>query len=381
MNYETDNPTSHFPDNIWSNSFFPYINILTRHTSRYKTLIDNILHNGINANTISGNITTDISDHLAQFLITSYQVHIETKPKKILTRSFKSFVQDNFKYDLQSVDWEYTLDIHLHDANHLFEQFLKKLNNILDKHASLNYMSRKQEQNVTKPGITKGILKSIKIKNTLYNKFCRAKDNKSKSDLHNKFKKYCNRILTLSRKSKDSYFKSFFEEHKKNGLKIWQGINELVKKKPTKRPEPKSLHINKRIETNNLKIASEFNSFFNTIAVKIDVRIISTSFSFRNTLREPNENTIFLSPATVNEIESAIKELQDKKATGPNSIPSKILKNNKDVLSKPLCDLINLVFVSGPFPQQLKSVKLIPVYKKGDTLGCTNYCPISLLSI
>ena len=114
--------------------------------------------------------------------------------------------------------------------------------------------------------------------------------------------------------------------------------------------------------------------------MKIDVRIISTSFSFRNTLREPNENTIFLSPATVNEIESAIKELQDKKATGPNSIPSKILKNNKDVLSKPLCDLFNLAFVSGTFPQPLKIAKIIPVYKKGDPLDCTNYCPISLLS-
>ena len=74
-------------------------------------LIDNILHNGINGNTISGNIT-DISDHLAQFLITSYLVHRATKPKKIITRTFKSFVQDNFKHDLQSVDWEYTLDIH-----------------------------------------------------------------------------------------------------------------------------------------------------------------------------------------------------------------------------------------------------------------------------
>ena len=114
--------------------------------------------------------------------------------------------------------------------------------------------------------------------------------------------------------------------------------------------------------------------------MKIDIRIISTSFCFRNTLREPNENTIFPSPATVNEIESAIKELQDKKATGPNSVLSKILKNNKDVLSKPLCDLFNLAFVSGTFPQQLKTAKIIPVYKKGDLLDYTNYCPISLLS-
>ena len=74
MNYETDNPTFPFLDNIFSNSFFPYINIPTRHTSQSKTLIDNILHNGINANTVSGNITTNVSDHLAQFLITSYIV-------------------------------------------------------------------------------------------------------------------------------------------------------------------------------------------------------------------------------------------------------------------------------------------------------------------
>ena len=82
MTYETDHPTSHFLDNACSNSFFPYVNIPTRHTLRSKTLIDNTLHNDINGNTISGNISTDISDHLAQFLITSYQKHSETKPKK-----------------------------------------------------------------------------------------------------------------------------------------------------------------------------------------------------------------------------------------------------------------------------------------------------------
>ena len=132
----------------------------------------------------------------------------------------------------------------------------------------------------------------------------------------------------------------------------------MVKTKPTKRPQSKSLHINKRTETNSLKIASEFNSFFNTIEAKINERTISNSFAFKNTIREPTENAMFLSPTTINEVESAIKELQDKKAANPNSITSKILKNNKDVFSKPLCDLINLVFMSGTFPQQIKTVNL-----------------------
>ena len=171
MNYEINNPTSHFLGNACSNSLFPYINIPTRHTSRSKTVIDNILHIGINGNMVSGNITTDILEHLAQFLITSYQVHSETKPKKIITRTSKSFIQDNFKHDLKNIDWEYTRDIHLHDANHSFEQFLKNINEILDKHVPLKYMSRKQQKYISNPSITKGIHRSFKIKNTLYNKF------------------------------------------------------------------------------------------------------------------------------------------------------------------------------------------------------------------
>ena len=142
-------------------------------------------------------------------------------------------------------------------------------------------------------GLQKVYLNQLKSKHT-DNKFCRAKDNRFKSDIHNKFKKYRNLISTLSRKSKNSYFLSFFKENKKKKWSSNMAKNKWIKTKPTKRPQPKSLHINKRIETNNLKITSRFNSFFNTIAGKIDERIISTSFAFRTTLREPTENTMFL---------------------------------------------------------------------------------------
>ena len=67
INYNSHNPTSQFLDGIYSNNFSSYINIPTHHTTRSKTLIDNIFHN---ENAISGNMTNDISDHLAQFLTT-----------------------------------------------------------------------------------------------------------------------------------------------------------------------------------------------------------------------------------------------------------------------------------------------------------------------
>ena len=165
----------------------------------------------------------------------------------------------------------------------------------------------------------------------------------------------------------------------KTKFKIWQGIGEFVKTKTTKQPQPKSLHINNRIETNSLKIASYFKLIFNAIAAKIDERMISTSFALGNTLKEPTENTMFHSPTTLTEVESAVKELEDKKATSRNSIPSIIFKISKNVPSQSLCDLINLVFVCGAFPQQLKTAKIIPIYKKRGPQDCPNYCLISLI--
>ena len=68
------------------------------------------------------------------------------------------------------------------------------------------------------------------------------------------------------------------------------------------------------------------------------------------------------------------------KSVGPNSIPTKILKDLKTILSLPVSNRINLAFSTGVFPDMLKIAKIIPIHKKGDPLNCNNYRPISLLS-
>ena len=65
---------------------------------------------------------------------------------------------------MQNFDWEYTLDIHFHDTNHSFEQFIKKVNDILVKHAPLKYMSRKQKKILAKLGLQKVYLNQLKSK-------------------------------------------------------------------------------------------------------------------------------------------------------------------------------------------------------------------------
>ena len=147
MNYNSHNPASQFLESIGCNSFFPHINMPMCHSLRSKTFIDNTFHCNMNENAISGNMTTDISDYLAQFLITPTLGKIKMKPKKILTKNFKKFSHENFKNVLRQIDWTDTRNLQLSNVNHLFEKSFNKTNQSLDKYA---------------PWITKGILTSIK---------------------------------------------------------------------------------------------------------------------------------------------------------------------------------------------------------------------------
>ena len=92
-------------------------------------------------------------------------------------------------------------------------------------------------------------------------------------------------------------------------------------------------------------------------------------------------NSFFVSPVNAIEIEREISCLKDNKSTGPFSLPIKILKLVKYVISKPLEILFNVSFSLGIVPNSFKIANVIPIYKKDYQFSCSNYRPISLLSI
>ena len=96
----------------------------------------------------------------------------------------------------------------------------------------------------------------------------------------------------------------------------------LIKINAQTKYAPICVQIKDSIVADNEVIANEFNS----IATKIDSKIIQTKTNFQDTFKNPNENSFFTHPTTKEEIEDNIKLLNDHRTTGPYSIPTQILK-------------------------------------------------------
>ena len=87
-----------------------------------------------------------------------------------------------------------------------FDSFFIHFNKLLDKHIPLKKLmvSNKSFKRRFKPWITFGILKSLRKRNELHNRYLRAKDTERKRILCSHFKAYRNMLVTLIRKSKQN---------------------------------------------------------------------------------------------------------------------------------------------------------------------------------
>ena len=101
-----------------------------------------------------------------------------------------------------------------------------------------------------------------------------------------------------------------------------------------------------------------------TIGEKTQAKIKYSHKSYTDYLTNENLNFFFLSPTEKDEIKLILSSQDISKATGPYSIPAKVLKLFKNDISDQLADLLNLLFTTGSFPTLLKTAKVILSHKK-----------------
>jgi len=373
LNFETHVDTHEFINTLSSYFYSPHIIKPTRITYHSATLIDNIFLNSLSHHTISGNLIYDLTDHLPNFIIINKFTTLPKNFSKVI-RDYSNFDSQKFCNDIRMLNWECP---NSKNASELFDSFYSKLSAVVDAHIPLKTLSKRTLKKTSKPWITKGIRKSIEIKNKLYKRFLNNRSNY----YHQKFKIYRNRINHLIKTSKNNYFIKYFNENQSNIKNIWCGIRQLISKKSKGSCVPSKLVVDGNDITNSRDIADAFNNFFTNIGNRLAQDIPTVDKSPRSFMRNFTSNSFYLQQVTAKEISEEIEKLNPSKSTGPYSIPTKILVLIKDLISSPLKQIFNLSFETGIVPEKFKVANVIPVHKKGSELCVTNYRPISLLSI
>ena len=113
------------------------------------------------------------------------------------------------------------------------------------------------------------------------------------------------------------------------------GINEIICPKNKKLNSPNSLIDEGKIITNSKNLAEHFSKFCTEIGTNIQNKISPTKKYYTDYLLNPNKETFFITPTTDEEISDIISDLNIRKSTGPNSIPTKVMKQIKDVILAP----------------------------------------------
>jgi hypothetical protein len=93
----------------------------------------------------------------------------------------------------------------------------------------------------------------------------------------------------------------------------------------------------------------------------------------------PYDN-LTLTRVSDDDVLKAIKCLKPNMTSGPDEIPSLVIRDCAAVFADPLCFLFNLILNTSCYPMRWKTSAVRPIHKKDDRSEITNYRPIALIS-
>jgi hypothetical protein len=262
------------------------------------------------------------------------------------------------------------------DVNMAYDAFWSTYIELFNLNFPLKKMRFNKNIHGIKPFMTKGLLKSRETKKNL---FMATLTDRSPPTLQH-YKNYKNLYFKTLRAMKKLHYSSKFEENAKNSKKTWDTINE-VQRRSKKSESVDKININGALETDPLKIATEFNSFFTRVGKQISNSIPPVSKAPEDYINyNRNIPNLNLGNTTPEHIKKVISKFQPKTSCDVQGQSTKMIKFISNEISRPLSHVFNLSLSQGVFPEKLKKCRVIPVYKSGDQLDVDNYRLISLLS-
>ena len=373
---ENNEKVNTYLNTLFEKNFIPCISLPTRISNHSATIIDHIMikppkkliHNKCS----SGNLITDLSDHLPNFTL------INIKTPKINDRPFtRLFTENRINKFLENLHTEAPLidDNESPDANTTYDIFSSNYLKLFDKYFPYVRMSRKAFKN--KPHITNAIKISIRYKDGLYKNYLKDRTEANERA----WKTFKNKTKSAIKKAESLYYRNLINSHNNSSKNLWKTFGKILN--DNKMKHKKINHLNDR----NIKItepqdiSNTVNKFFSEIGENLATKFANQdNDEYKKYLGPPASQSIFLHKIKETEILDTIKNLKKSSSSGHDDITSKFVKISAPILTPALVKIFNLALSTGVYPNSLKIAKVIPIFKKGDPASVNNYRPISILS-
>ena len=377
LKLDTNRSTADFYNCLMTYNFVPAITLPTRITDTTMTLIDNIFikinKKNINDKVLAGNIYSDISDHLPNFIIIQGHKQLSSASSRKKVRIYGEQNLEKFANGISNLDWS---DFFNNDnVDHLVETFYDNFYTQFETSFPLKTLSRKRAKD--KVWITTGLKQSIKRKAELYRKYLNHPTTENKL-AYTTFK---NRLTRLLRKAEADYYLERVDAKKKNIRSLWQIYGPIINPSRVKQSNKiEKIQVNITLLTDKKDIANALNNYFINIGPQL-LKNTGNSTDYLQYLKNNQASSFYMHPTSPSEILALISKLDIKKSPGDDEISGKLLKSCPILFSNLISHIANMVMITGKYPHKLKLGKIIPIYKKNNKMDPTNYRPISLLSV
>ena len=224
------------------------------------------------------------------------------------------------------------------------------------------------------PWLTTEIKRHIRRKNRLHKRAKRTNSNGNWAKFR-LFRNKCNKLVLDAKSDYFSKLSAKITSETRGSRQYWTFIKSLMNSDSSDSRSIPPLHVHDDIICDDKRKAEIFNDFF---CSQSNIDDSNTAIPDIPYLQNEGLEQIEISES---EVEDILKILNISKASGPDAISPRLLKEASGVLKYPLCKLFNLSLSSGIFPSDWKCANVSPVFKKDSPSNYKNYRPISLISV
>ena len=175
--------------------------------------------------------------------------------------------------------------------------------------------------------------------------------------------------------AEENYYKnlaSSLDTNPNSGKKWWKTVKVFMNKHNGSSYPP--MLIDNQIISDNTAKAEAFNNFF------LSHMNLDGLSAEPDTNGNPIGSHIDNICVTESEVLDLLNNIDTSKATGPDGVTPRLLKEAAPVIYKPLTKLFQLSLNQSKFPTAWKDANVIPLHKKLEKNIISHYHPISLLS-